>query len=493
MRRLPAILVLTLAALAVPGGLGVSQQAQAATTVTVSVGYADNLRPSGFFPTPWQGSPNTVFLGGGTSFDAGAIRLDNPTDVPLPVDSVTVDLQRPGPTFNLWGAFTIPARGSAVLTQTAEFNFDTSDFPIEPCGTVAPAGDPRIPQVTISIGGQTTSLLDTGHVLDTNGYDLACQSANESLQWRAIGGAPPGTAGGTITLAPPTQTRATGTTATVTATLLDAGGDPLPNVSVDFAVTSGPNAGTTGTGTTDFAGNAPFSYTSAVTGDDTVQASVTNASGATITSNPVTVRWGTAKRAGTFSCRASALAVRATLLSLEPVVANPADSPCANDHHTLLSVGPVLGVSAQALDAATTTTPNPLPTAGESVHADATVASLSVGLVPGHTIAVSTLDSHASVTCASSGGGLAPVLAGHSSVASVTIDGHTTVVGSAPLTLTVGPLATLFLNRTITSAGVVTQRALELDVLGLSAATVIAAEAKAGLSATPCQTTVVLP
>jgi hypothetical protein len=133
------------------------------------------------FPTPWQGSPNTVFIGGGTSFDAGAIRLDNPTDVPLPVDSVTVDLQRPGPAFNLWGTFTIPARGSAVLTQTAEFNFDTSDFPIEPCGTVTPAGDPRIPQVTISIGGQTTSLLDTGRVLDTNGYDLACQSANESL------------------------------------------------------------------------------------------------------------------------------------------------------------------------------------------------------------------------------------------------------------------------------------------------------------------------
>jgi len=40
---------------------------------------------------------------------------------------------------------------------------------------------------------------------------------------------------------------------------------------------------------------------------------------------------------------------------------------------------------------------------------------------------------------------------------------------------------------------VITQRALELDVLGLSAATVIAAEAKADLSATPCRTTVVLP
>src|SRR5438270_3007433 len=30
-----------------------------------------------------DGSPNTVFLGGGPSFDAGAIRIDNPTSQPM--------------------------------------------------------------------------------------------------------------------------------------------------------------------------------------------------------------------------------------------------------------------------------------------------------------------------------------------------------------------------------------------------------------------------
>ena len=66
----------------------------AASGLLVSVGYAEdketnNPNPAAF-PTPWQGSPNVVFLGGpvvgqtqcGTlpsCFDAGAVRLDNPT------------------------------------------------------------------------------------------------------------------------------------------------------------------------------------------------------------------------------------------------------------------------------------------------------------------------------------------------------------------------------------------------------------------------------
>ena len=155
--------------------------ASAATNVNVFVAYADNLRASGFFPTPWKGAPNTLFIGNGPSFDAGAIRLDNPTGAPLPVDNVSVDLQRPGPVFKLWGSFTIPAHGSAILTQTGQYNFDTSDYPLASCPTPAASSDKRIPKVTVTIAGVPTSLLDTGHVLDTGGFDYATCKPNESL------------------------------------------------------------------------------------------------------------------------------------------------------------------------------------------------------------------------------------------------------------------------------------------------------------------------
>ena len=265
--------------------------ASAATNVNVFVAYADNLRPSGFFPTPWKGAPNTLFIGNGPSFDAGAIRLDNPTDVPLPVDNVSVDLQRPGPVFKLWGSFTIPAHGSAILTQMGQYNFDTSDYPLASCPTPAASSDKRIPKVTVTIAGVPTSLLDTGHVLDTGGFDYATCKPNESLQWRSIGGAGIGTEGGSIALTPATQTQGLGGTATVTSTVLDAGGSPLPNVSVDFKILSGPNAGVTGTATTDVNGNATFTYKGTTLGKDSVQASVTNASGGGFASNTGTITW----------------------------------------------------------------------------------------------------------------------------------------------------------------------------------------------------------
>ena len=75
--------------------------------LAVSVAYAEdketnNPNPAAF-PVPWQGSLNTVFLGGPvvgqtqcgtlpTCFDAGAIRLDNPTSADITVSDVSVDV-----------------------------------------------------------------------------------------------------------------------------------------------------------------------------------------------------------------------------------------------------------------------------------------------------------------------------------------------------------------------------------------------------------------
>ena len=259
-------------------------------SLAVSVGYADNLRANPNFPVPWQGSPNIVFLGSGPSFDAGAIRLDNLSDAPLTIGSVVVDLGRPGPTFNLWGSFTIPAQSSAILTQTAEFNFDTSDFPIVGCGQSLSASETRIPKVTVTIGGVSTAFSDTGHILDTGGFDLACRG-NESLQWRPIGTTGIQNTSSTITLTPDTSTQAVGSPYTATAQVLDAGNQPISNVNVNFMVRSGPNVGKKATAATDAHGNAAFTYTSVLSGTDILQATVTNAAGGSIQSDQVMTTW----------------------------------------------------------------------------------------------------------------------------------------------------------------------------------------------------------
>ena len=271
--------------------------------LAVFVGYADNLRANPNFPVPWQGSPNTVFIGQGPEFDSGAIRIDNNTSSPIHIDDVFVTV--PGWTVSavrdaqgngvadLWGSFTIPPNSTVILAQTAGENFDTSDFGVRGCGDTLANGQSPIPTVKITINGAATTFSDTGHVLDTGGFDLACRG-NESLQWRLIGTAGIESQTSKVTLAPPTSVQPVGATYTATAQVLDASNQPTPNVIVDFIVLSGPNAGKTGKGTTDSQGNARFSYSSVSLGTDILRASVTNAAGGVIQSEQVTTTWTSA-------------------------------------------------------------------------------------------------------------------------------------------------------------------------------------------------------
>ncbi|MDQ1428105.1 MAG: hypothetical protein QOK39_1581, partial [Acidimicrobiaceae bacterium] len=257
----------------------------------VFVGYADDLRanPSNF-PTPWSGSAGISFIGSPAPWDAGAIMLQNPNATPLAIDGVNVDLQRPGPTFNVWGTFSIPAHGTTILTQSTQYDFDTSEAPaLTACGVSAPATlDP--PKVSVTIAGATTDFIDSGHVLDTSGYDKAC-IGNESTQWTPVGSAP--CPGSSLVASPPSQASAPGGTVTVTARFANSCGTALSGVAVHFAVTSGPNAGVTGNGTTNSNGVAAFHYSATPQGIDSVQASISNTVG-TLTSNVVNVLWETA-------------------------------------------------------------------------------------------------------------------------------------------------------------------------------------------------------
>jgi hypothetical protein len=264
--------------------------------LSVSLAYAEDKHQSslnpGAFPVPWSGSPNTIFLGNpvysptqcGTlphCFDAGAIRLDNTSSSDIPIDSVSVDDHSsiPGGTvFNLWGSFTVPAGQSVILTQNPPNNnpgfenFDSSGFPKGNCTPITVA-----PTVTITVGGVPTTLVDSTHVLDTNGVDTESCSVqqNESIQWRHIGS--PGVKTATLTLSPATATLGVGQQVTETATLLDGGGSGLANATVNFTVTSGPDAGQTSNAITDNTGQASFTYTDTAPGTDIVVASVSTA------------------------------------------------------------------------------------------------------------------------------------------------------------------------------------------------------------------------
>src|SRR2546425_3018614 len=171
--------------------------------LSVFVGYAElkgNNKPNpAAFPLPWAGAPNTLFLGGpvtgqsacGTNpfcYDAGAIRLDNPSSSNVTIDSVSVDVHSSvpgGQVYNLWGSFTVPAGMSVILTENppgndpSYDNFDTSGTPKGNCNPI-----PVPPTVTITVGGVPTTLVDSTHVLDTGGIDPdSCHQPNESTQW----------------------------------------------------------------------------------------------------------------------------------------------------------------------------------------------------------------------------------------------------------------------------------------------------------------------
>jgi hypothetical protein len=200
------------------GGLAISSAE--AGPITVYVGYVDNLRASGFFPTKWIGGAGVVSqTPDGESLDAGAIRIDNGTGAPVSVDNFKVTF--PGwTTFSLWTSLAIGNGQSGIFTQTASYNFDTSDggmfggfppttlYPTLPgnnliggCSSTASilaasgqkaACDARIPVIEFDIGLTHYSFSDTGHILDTGQWDFVNNAAfgedgNESINWNIVG------------------------------------------------------------------------------------------------------------------------------------------------------------------------------------------------------------------------------------------------------------------------------------------------------------------
>ncbi len=303
--------------------------------INVSVGYADSARGNPDLPVPWKGSPHTTFIGDSGSYDSGAIKLDNTTSTPISVTGVTVvfpnhNLYNGNLPFNLWGSFEVPANSSVILAETNGQNFDVSDYGIPgvSCSTMA-GPDNNPPQILLKVSDAVTAtLLDTGHVLDTGGLDsVNCPRGNESLQWRAISTGGATVSGGNLSLEPISSTVSTSTTTTLTARLKDAAGVlPLFNAPVDFNVTSGPNTGQNAHALTDPNGVATFSYSSTMTGTDTVVASVTNINNGTFYSDPAAVTWAALPPAADGSLTLDPTgSVTATINGLQPFTVTALD------------------------------------------------------------------------------------------------------------------------------------------------------------------------
>lgn len=177
-----------------------------ASDFNVYVGYADGLRGTGFFPDPWSGSPNVTFLGiSDNAMDAGAIMIQNTSGADLTINGVTVTINGSGPIQPSWALpVTLGVNGLLILTETAHYNFDTSDIlPITPVGT--PVTDCLItcPIVSVDAGLGLIPFLDSTHTLDTLGFDYALLGLNESFNWRLIGSCSgPGCGGGIVGAVP---------------------------------------------------------------------------------------------------------------------------------------------------------------------------------------------------------------------------------------------------------------------------------------------------
>ncbi len=95
-----------------------------------------------------------------------------------------------------------------------------------------------------------------------------------------------------INLTPLTDINLVNENHTVTATITDGSGNPVPGIDVTFSITSGPNTGDTGTDTTDANGEATFTYTGdGGVGTDVIVACYTNDVDQKICSQTVNKVW----------------------------------------------------------------------------------------------------------------------------------------------------------------------------------------------------------
>ena len=195
-----------------------------AGTYGVYVGYADGIRGGADFPNPFTVGGlfgpyqvSNYFGNACGACDTGAVMVVNTGTTALSVGGLSVNDRANGINYAIWGAdfsFTLLPGKAAIFLENAGNNFDSSDFGGNTHANSYAGFDPdtnncsvgpisllpscvnNSPIVTFTVDGASSALFDSGHVLDTGGFDSAAylhhhsdgtDSLNESLQWRLIG------------------------------------------------------------------------------------------------------------------------------------------------------------------------------------------------------------------------------------------------------------------------------------------------------------------
>ena len=179
-----------------------------ADSLSVYVGYADSLRPNGSLLTLCSGFSPTCQVQQGAQLDGGVFQIENTGSDPVTITDVTITLNSGihPVTFALWNNVTLAPGQAAILGQTAQWNFDSSDYPflasgtgigingIGGCSTLSTLSSAQqalcaanFPVISFDENGHPVTLIDSGSILDTGGHDLAAFGANESIGWHLAG------------------------------------------------------------------------------------------------------------------------------------------------------------------------------------------------------------------------------------------------------------------------------------------------------------------
>ena len=249
-------------------GLTAATNARAAGTIIYSIGLGTSLDTGQL--AAWATDPDSehVFL------------------APDPADLQEIFEQ-------IGAAIIVPAATNVTIVDTVDSHFTVS-APTPSKGTVTQVGNVltwtipelRTEQVTLTFTathkpaqpGGVEQVNDSVAYTDIEGHTVTF--GNPSVNVRGCAAH--------IDLTPPTDTNelTTGASHTVTAKVTDDFGDPVAGIPVSFLITLGPNAGKTGSGTTNAAGETTFTYSPLVAfaglGTDTIRGCFVNGAGMSV-------------------------------------------------------------------------------------------------------------------------------------------------------------------------------------------------------------------
>ncbi len=187
---------------------------------------------------------------------------------------------------------------------------------------------------------------------------------------------------------------------------------------------------------------------------------------------------------GKFSCEA----VGANIGGHTFAVANKKYTPCFNKLGRINKAGRTLKLT--KIGAVTASTrlkgKRKQPRNGTSALASARTAKVTTGLLGKKGLTIGVAQSSVKETCVAKGHKLSLHQTSKSFVAYIELGGKRTNVGNKSMKISLGPLGTIYLNRTLRSGHTLMRRAVEIDLLGTKP-TIILAQTQAGYTSNPCK------